>query len=657
MKNTSPFKFLNAYEKADRAIFFGRDKEIEQLYEMAHQSNLTLVYGRSGTGKTSLIQCGLANRFAASDWLDVFVRRKDNINDSLHDALSKQAQAREANSRSGLKDRLRQRRKSNKTASVEGSHTSDSFGPVVTTLNSLYTQYFKPVYLIFDQFEELFILGEENERQQFYNTITEIVDECPYCHIVFVLREESIAELYDFETVLPTLFDKRLRVEPLSKVNAIDVVASTTAKFDIELEDDKVAETIIDAITSGKGQAELTYLQVFLDALYQEADPDHLVFTHRLVKKLGGIDDVLADFLNVQSKKIQSDLSAEYPNVNRRSVQNVLSAFVTLEGTKQPMVLSQVNIPGLSSEQIEFCVQALEAARIFRFSDDRYELSHDALAARIAESRSTADIAFLEAVKLIKNRAASFQSTNTYLSVSEIGFIEPFNKRIDEEAGLTPEQRQYINSSKKYNRRVRRKRNRQIGIAGTLLTIGFIISIVLWLGTRQANYARLVQMGDGAVDRSDFTAAIDAYQNAIDAKSATKEATIKLDSARNMQVIYSNFMALVERADGLMLVDTNRTYLENCDSLLVASDLYSEALELDIGRTARESAVNKKQAVQNELKAIYGDLERRGDIMKNVDQPIGYSNALVYYEQAQKVRPDNPLIQQKIDECLENLLE
>ena len=71
----SPFKFLDAYNKEDKDIFFGRDEEVEQLYELVFQSNLTLVYGQSGTGKTSLVQCGLANRFAASDWFNVYIRR------------------------------------------------------------------------------------------------------------------------------------------------------------------------------------------------------------------------------------------------------------------------------------------------------------------------------------------------------------------------------------------------------------------------------------------------------------------------------------------------------------------------------------------------------------------------------------------------------
>ncbi|MEK7728073.1 MAG: ATP-binding protein, partial [candidate division KSB1 bacterium] len=88
----SPFKFLDAYDRQDKEIFFGRAEEIEQLYKLIFQTNLVLVYGQSGTGKTSLIQCGLANRFKPTDWFELFVRRKDNLNISLQREIRRHAE-------------------------------------------------------------------------------------------------------------------------------------------------------------------------------------------------------------------------------------------------------------------------------------------------------------------------------------------------------------------------------------------------------------------------------------------------------------------------------------------------------------------------------------------------------------------------------------
>src|SRR5512137_1018552 len=91
MIQKSPFKFLDSFTKDDREIFFGRDREIEELHTRVFESKILLVYGTSGTGKSSLINCGLANRFNDSDWLPVNVRRGSDINRSLFEALAKTA--------------------------------------------------------------------------------------------------------------------------------------------------------------------------------------------------------------------------------------------------------------------------------------------------------------------------------------------------------------------------------------------------------------------------------------------------------------------------------------------------------------------------------------------------------------------------------------
>ena len=87
MQKRYPFKFLDAYTKEDSDIFFGREEEIAYLYEMVFQTDLLLIYGASGTGKTSLIQCGLASKFQSHDWLALYIRRGSNLLESFQKVL------------------------------------------------------------------------------------------------------------------------------------------------------------------------------------------------------------------------------------------------------------------------------------------------------------------------------------------------------------------------------------------------------------------------------------------------------------------------------------------------------------------------------------------------------------------------------------------
>ncbi|RLD54334.1 MAG: hypothetical protein DRJ05_14865 [Bacteroidetes bacterium] len=90
MKN-NPFKFLDSYTKADKDIFFGREKETEEIYSRLFYGKMLLIYGPSGSGKTSLLQCGVANRFGEHDWKPIFIRRKGDISQSINSELGKQA--------------------------------------------------------------------------------------------------------------------------------------------------------------------------------------------------------------------------------------------------------------------------------------------------------------------------------------------------------------------------------------------------------------------------------------------------------------------------------------------------------------------------------------------------------------------------------------
>lgn len=50
------------FERSERGLFFGRDREISELLSLVISSRVVLCYARSGAGKTSLINAGLEPR-------------------------------------------------------------------------------------------------------------------------------------------------------------------------------------------------------------------------------------------------------------------------------------------------------------------------------------------------------------------------------------------------------------------------------------------------------------------------------------------------------------------------------------------------------------------------------------------------------------------
>ena len=54
-----PYKFLDYFEENDSGIFFGRDYDSEILLGLIQTYPICVLYGESGTGKTSIIKASL----------------------------------------------------------------------------------------------------------------------------------------------------------------------------------------------------------------------------------------------------------------------------------------------------------------------------------------------------------------------------------------------------------------------------------------------------------------------------------------------------------------------------------------------------------------------------------------------------------------------
>lgn len=56
---TSPYKGLRPFESKDKELFFGRDNFVTSLVAQLEDTNLILLLGASGSGKSSVVRAGL----------------------------------------------------------------------------------------------------------------------------------------------------------------------------------------------------------------------------------------------------------------------------------------------------------------------------------------------------------------------------------------------------------------------------------------------------------------------------------------------------------------------------------------------------------------------------------------------------------------------
>ena len=431
-KKIYPFKLLDSYTYEDKEIFFGRDQEIEELYKMTFQNDIILVCGPSGSGKSSLLQCGLANKFNTYDWLALNVRRGENLNDSLlktiHDKLSEEY----------------------KTYDDKEDKRSD----LVKKLDYLYKSYFRPIYIILDQFEELYTIGNSDEEETFIKNCKEILATDLPIKLIFSIREEYLGHLFDFEKEIPDLLRKKLRVEPmnLNKVKSFfkgiqDLPNSivTIDTSDIENLAEKIFKKIKD--TQNTRSIELPYLQVFLHQFYLESGgntelSEEVVLCEDKLGKVGDLKDILRGFIDEKVNEI-----AKERGKTTDIIWKILSPFATLEGTKKPLSIAELNdtLKDLDNGFIEQVIDSFTNSRILKLSErtEQYEVIHDVLALQIHKRRSDEEITKLEIQRLIKSQVYPDLDKREYFTEQQLLFIEPYQDEIP----LDEHQKEWIDKS------------------------------------------------------------------------------------------------------------------------------------------------------------------------------------------------------------------
>ena len=236
-----PWPGLDAFSEALQDFFFGRTAETEELFRRVRGETVTLLYGQSGLGKTSLLQAGLARRLRGAGFLPVFVRL-----DYAGDASSPLAQVKLEFERAAAAAQA-------EATPVEGEDTLwGYFHRADRMVTSRAGEPLVPV-LIFDQFEEVFTLGLAREAssrgtaQRFLTEIAELIENRPpesvekaiesdaealekyqfdrqEYRIVIALREDYLPQLDSIRERAPLIVRHRFRLRRMTGRQGFDAV-------------------------------------------------------------------------------------------------------------------------------------------------------------------------------------------------------------------------------------------------------------------------------------------------------------------------------------------------------------------------------------------------------------------------------------------------
>jgi hypothetical protein len=262
--DTNPWLGLASFTEDTRGYFYGRDEEIAELSRRVQRKLLTVLFGKSGLGKTSILRAGLVPRLRTQGYCPVYVRvdyaegtpePSEQIKQAIHEA-----------SMAGHWTQV--------GSAVEGESLWEFLHHRDDVLRDNDGNTLIPL-LIFDQFEEIFTLaqGDESGRARaarFIEDLADLVENRPPkvlearleaddeaasqfdfargdYRVLIALREDYLAQLESLRSAMPNVSQNRLRIAPMTGQQALAAVLQPGKR----LVSQEVAEAIVRFVAGG----------------------------------------------------------------------------------------------------------------------------------------------------------------------------------------------------------------------------------------------------------------------------------------------------------------------------------------------------------------------------------------------------------------------
>ena len=213
-----PYVGPRPFTPADKARFFGRDREALDLKYRVMAHPITLLYSMSGAGKTSLINARL-------------------IPDLRNEGCQVLPVARVSGSIGKLKpDEVANIFVFHALSSLLGTRPGDAQPPTDLTFKDVLKaaaasrkeddEEGSLLVAVFDQFEELFTFSPDRwkDRQGFFEQLARGLEAVPDARVLLAMREDYLAEMDPYAGLLPDRLRTRFRLQRLLPESALEAV-------------------------------------------------------------------------------------------------------------------------------------------------------------------------------------------------------------------------------------------------------------------------------------------------------------------------------------------------------------------------------------------------------------------------------------------------
>lgn len=534
----NPYVGPRTFQKEERHLYFGREREARDLTALVASERLVLFYAQSGAGKSSLLNTRLIPDLEQSHYEVFPVGRVSSGSVSEDTAgnvyiynLMRSLVQHEIDPAAIISLSFSQ--------FLAGLNLDDNGyfyddTPQLVQDEEEYTPWRRA--LIIDQFEEVFSthLDAWEKREDFFRQLAQAMQDDPYLWVVLVMREDYIAALDPYAHLLPGGLRTRYYMQRLCREAALKAMKNPVQY--LRPYADGVAEKLVENLASIKVQrpggklevqpgqyVEPVQLQVVCYGLWENLSSDGKQITEKDLQDVGDVNLALEKYYDGRVSAV-----AKERNVPERLIRDWFGTELITGGGIRNMVLREQDQSGSLADHV---IQALQGDLVhaeMRAGQIWYELSHDRLIEPILNSNSKW---FEQNLSMFQRQVVLWlkqgRSESLLLRSGELQAAEAEAEKL----ALTRDEQTFLDACRSLRKREQRDLAQRRIIFGALVVLIGVVAVAVFFAFKamQASRVAFAAEAQAQVEKAN---AEEQKANAEEQRAYAEQARAEAEQAR-----------------------------------------------------------------------------------------------------------------------------